>query len=59
MGDQILTILVVIVVLAILWWLLKAILKLTVKVFTCGLILILVIGGIILLTSNADIFLPR
>lgn len=59
MADQILTILVVILVIAVLWVLLKAILKLTVKVFTCGLILILVIGGIILLTSNAEIFLPR
>ncbi len=59
MADQILIVLAVIVVIIVLWWLLKAILKLTVKVFSCGLVLILIVGAIILLTSgNIEAFLP-
>ena len=56
MTDQIVPIIVAILVLAVLWGVLKAILKLTKKVFSCGLFLIIVNGGIILLTSNLEIF---
>ena len=56
MMDQIMIAVGAVLGLIVLWFVIKAILKLTVKVFTCGLVLILVIGGIILLVSNAQIF---
>jgi len=56
MTDQLLTILVVILAIGLVWWLLKAILKLTMKVFSCGLLLILAIGLLIYLGSNIEIF---
>lgn len=56
MTDQLLTILLIILAIGLVWWLLKAILKLTMKVFTCGLFLILAIGLLIFLSSNVEIF---
>ncbi len=56
MADQILTTLIVILVLSLIWGFLKTILKLTMKVFSCGLSLILAIGLLILLSSNIEIF---
>jgi|SaaInl7_200m_RNA_FD_contig_41_967645_length_456_multi_4_in_0_out_0_2 hypothetical protein len=56
MTDQIVIAVGAVLGLIVLWFVLKAIFKLTVKVFTCGIILILVIGGIILVTSNVQIF---
>jgi hypothetical protein len=56
MTDQIVIAVGAVLGLIVLWFVVKAILKLTVKVFSCGLIIILVIGAIILLTSNVQIF---
>ncbi len=56
MPDQLLTILLIILAIGLVWWLLKAILKLTLKVFSCGLLVILAIGLLIFLSSNVEIF---
>jgi len=56
MTDQILIAVGIVLGLIVLWFVLKALFKLTVKVFTCGIVLIIVIGGIILLTSNVQLF---
>jgi hypothetical protein len=56
MPDQLIIVIVVVLALAVLWALLKAVLKLTKKVFSCGLFLILVIGIVIFVISNFDIF---
>lgn len=56
MTDQLLNILLIILAIGIVWGALKFIFKLTMKVFSCGLILILIIGGLILLSSNVKFF---
>ncbi len=56
MTDQLLTVLLVIFAVGIVWSILKAALKLTMKVFSCGLGLILAIGLLILLVTNTQIF---
>ncbi len=56
MTDQLLTVFLIILAIGLVWWLLKAILKLTLKVFSCGLIVILVIGLLIFFSSNIGIF---
>jgi len=56
MADQLLTVLLVILALGLIWGLLKFVLKLTLKVFSCGLVLILIIGLLVFLSSNLEIF---
>ena len=56
MAEQLVTLLIVILVLGLIWGLLKAVLKLTMKVFSCGLLLILVIGLLIFLSTNIEVF---
>ncbi len=56
MTDQLLTILLVILAIGLVWWLLKAVLRLTMKVFSCGLLILLAIGALLFLGSNIEIF---
>lgn len=50
------TILIGIIILVILWVGIKFILKLTTKIFSCGCALILMIGAILFITGNLNIF---
>jgi hypothetical protein len=56
MIDQLIIALGAILVLGLIWVLLKAVLKLTLKVFSCGLFLILAVGALIYLATNFDVF---
>ncbi|MBC8505725.1 MAG: hypothetical protein ISR58_09790 [Anaerolineales bacterium] len=56
MADQLLTLLLIILAIGFIWSILKIIFKLTMKVFSCGLFLILIIGLLIFLSSNMEIF---
>jgi len=45
------TILIAILVVAIIWLVIKFVLKLTLRIFSCGCLLILVIGGLLFFTG--------
>ena len=49
------TIIIAIIVLAIIWLAIKFIFKLTAKIFSCGCLLILLIGGLLFLTGYLEI----
>ena len=55
MPDGLLSILLIVLVVAILWVVLKFILKLTMKIFSCGCLLILVVGGLLFLSGYLSI----
>ncbi len=52
MFDQILPAIVALLVLGLIWGMLKLVLKLTAKIFTCGCLTIVVIGALIFVASN-------
>lgn len=56
MPEQLITALIIILGLALLWIILKAVLKLTLKVFSCGLILLLVIGALVYAADYFQLF---
>ena len=56
MIDHIFGILMLILVLAILWVVLKFLLKITLKLFSCGCLAILLLGGVLALLSYLNIF---
>jgi hypothetical protein len=52
------TIIIAIIVVAIIWMAIKFIFKLTAKIFSCGCLLILVIGGLLFFTGYLQINPP-
>jgi phosphate starvation-inducible membrane PsiE len=57
MPDGILTIFLIILAIAIIWMVIKFVLKLTMRIFSCGCLLILVIGGLLFFFGYLD-FIP-
>ena len=57
MPDGLLTILLIILAVAIVWMVVKFVFKLTMRVFSCGCLLIVVIGGLLFFLGYLD-FLP-
>lgn len=53
--DQLLPILLVILAIVVLWTLLKFVAKLGIKIFTCGIVLIIIIGLVIFILNLMDI----
>ncbi|MBT3389842.1 MAG: hypothetical protein HN413_05465 [Chloroflexi bacterium] len=51
--DNLFSLLLLLIVVGIVWGIIKAIFKLTMKVFSCGLFFILVIGAIVYVLTNA------
>ncbi len=56
MFDELIIALVFLLILGLVWGLIKAIFKLTLKVFSCGLIVILVIALLLFFTMDVNIF---
>ena len=57
MPDGLLTILLIILAVTIVWMVVKFVFKLTMRIFSCGCLLILVIGGFLFFFDYLD-FLP-
>ncbi len=51
--DNLLSLFLLLIVVGIVWGIIKAIFKLTMKIFSCGLFFILAIGAIIYLVTNS------
>jgi hypothetical protein len=57
MPDGLLTILLIILAIAIIWMVIKFLFKLTMRIFSCGCLLILVIGGLLFFFGYLE-FIP-
>jgi hypothetical protein len=55
MLDQLVSLLILVLVIALIWIVLKFILKLTAKVFSCGCLAIVVIGGLLILLRYLEV----
>jgi hypothetical protein len=56
MLDQLVSLLILVLAIALIWGVLKFILKLTAKAFSCGCFAIVVIGGLLILLRYIDVY---
>ena len=55
MFEQLVSLLILVLVIAVIWIVLKYVLKLTAKIFSCGCLTVLVVGGLLVLLRYLEV----